>query len=46
MRFTIVAGTLFVIIRYLEVSAWAVFAGLLVSVAAVIVEIVYELITA
>ena len=46
IRFTILAATLFVIIRYFGVSAWAVLAGLMVSVAAVIVEIVYELITA
>jgi hypothetical protein len=46
VRFTIVAATLFVIIRYFGVSAWAVLAGLLVSAAAVVIEIVYELITA
>ena len=46
VRFTVLAATLFVIIRYFGVSAWAVLAGLLVSVAAVVIEIVYELITA
>lgn len=46
IRFAILAATLFVIIRYFGVSAWAVLAGLLVSVAAVVIEIVYELITA
>ena len=44
LRYLLLGGIIFVIIKYLEVSFAAVFAGLLVSVAAVIVEIVYELI--
>lgn len=44
LRYLLLGGIIFVIIKYLEVSFAAVFAGLLVSVAAVILEILYELI--
>ena len=43
LRYLLLGGICFVIIRYFEVSLLAIFAGLLVSVAAVLVEIVYEL---
>jgi len=44
LRYLLMAGAIFVIIKYFEVSLLAVLAGLLVSVAAVILEIVYELV--
>ncbi len=44
MRYLALGGVVFVIIKFFEVSVVAVLAGLLVSVAAVIVEIFYELI--
>jgi hypothetical protein len=44
IRFLVLAASLFVIIRYFGVSPWSVLAGLFVSVAAVMVEIVFELI--
>jgi hypothetical protein len=44
LRYLLLGGVIFVIINYFEVSILAVLAGLLVSVAAVIFEIVYELI--
>jgi hypothetical protein len=43
-RYLLLGAALFAIIKYFGVSLRAVLAGLLVSVAAVIVEIVYELI--
>lgn len=43
LRYLVLAGMCFVIIKFLGVSLSAVFTGLLVSVAAVLVEIVYEL---
>ena len=43
--YTILSASVFVIIRYFGVSARSVVAGLFVSMAAVIVEIVYELLT-
>ncbi len=44
IRFLVLAASLFVIIRYFGVSPWSVLAGLFVSVAAVLVEIVYEIV--
>jgi hypothetical protein len=44
LRYLVLGGMCFVIIRFLGVSLPAVFAGLLISVAAVLVEIIYELI--
>lgn len=44
-RYLILAGGAFAIIRYFEVSLPPVFAGLLISVAAVLVEMLYELFT-
>ncbi len=46
LRYLLLGGVIFVIIKYFEVNLLAVLAGLLVSVAAVIVEILYELIFA
>jgi len=45
VRYILLGASLLVIIKFLDVSAYAVLAGLMVSVAAVIIEIVYELIT-
>jgi hypothetical protein len=45
LRYLLLGGIVFVIISYLEVSLLAVLAGLFVSVAAILVEIAYELIT-
>lgn len=44
LRYLLLGGIVFVIIKYFEVSFLAVLAGLLVSVAAIILEILYELI--
>lgn len=44
LRYVLLGGIAFVIIKYFGVSLLAVFAGLLISVAAVLIEIVYELI--
>jgi hypothetical protein len=44
MRYLLLGCAVFVIMKYLEVSLLAILAGLLSSVAAVLVEIVYELI--
>lgn len=44
LRYLLLGGVVFVIIKYFEVSFLAVLAGLLVSVAAIILEILYELI--
>lgn len=44
LRYLLLGGVIFVIIKYFEVSLLAVLAGLLVSVAAVLLEILYELI--
>jgi hypothetical protein len=46
LRYLLLGGVVFGIIKYTEVSVLAVLAGLLVSVAAVVVEILYELIFA
>ena len=46
MRYLLIGGAVFVIIKILEVSAMAVVAGLLVSVAAVLVELVLQLMRA
>ena len=43
MRYLILGAICFVIIKFLGVSLAAIFAGLLVSVAAVLAEIIYEL---
>ncbi len=45
-RFALLAAAAYVIVKYLEVNPVAVFLGLLVSAAAVIVSIVFELIYA
>lgn len=44
MRYLLLGTLIFVIINYFEVSLLAVLAGLLVSVAAVLLEMVYELV--
>lgn len=44
LRFLVLGLLCFVIIKYFGVSAVAVFSGLLISVAAVVIEIFYELI--
>jgi hypothetical protein len=44
LRYLILAGACFGIIRYFEVSLAAIFAGLFVSVAAVLLEMAYELV--
>ena len=46
LRYLILGASGYVIVTYLELNAPAVFIGLLVSVAAVILEILYELIYA
>lgn len=43
VRFIVLAGIAYVIVKFLEVTPGAVFLGLLVSAAAVIIAIVYEL---
>jgi hypothetical protein len=43
LRYLILGAMCFVIIKFLGVSLLAIFAGLLISVAAVLVEIFYEL---
>jgi hypothetical protein len=43
LRYLVLGAMCFVIIKFLGVSLPAIFAGLLVSVAAVLVEIIYEL---
>ena len=45
LRYLLFGAVIFVIIKYFEVSLPAVFAGLLVPVAAIIIEILYELFT-
>ena len=46
VRYGLIAGAVYVIVKYLEVSLMAVLAGLFVSAAAVVTEILYELIYA
>jgi hypothetical protein len=43
LRYGLIGGAVYVIVRYLEVSLMAILAGLFVSAAAVIAEILYEL---
>ncbi len=43
--YAVIGASLFVIIRYLKVSPMSVIAGLFVSVAAVMIEILFELFT-
>jgi len=43
IRYGLIGGAVYVIVKYLEVSLMAVFAGLFVSAAAVLAEILYEL---
>jgi hypothetical protein len=43
-RYLILGGACFVIIRFFEAGIAAIFAGLFVSVAAVVIEILYELV--
>jgi hypothetical protein len=45
LRYVAVAGAVYVIVKILEISVLPVLAGLLVSVAAVLIEILYELIS-
>ncbi len=45
-RYGLIGGVVYVIVKYLEVSLMAVLAGLFVSAAAVVTEILYELIYA
>lgn len=44
-RYLVVAGAIYVIVRILEIKVAAVLAGLFVAVAAVLIEILYELIS-
>ncbi len=44
LRFAVLAGAGYIIVRYLEVPAAALFCGLLVSSVAVVISIIYELI--
>jgi len=46
LRYLLVAGAVYAIVKLLEITLAAVLAGLFVSVAAVILEILYELIFA
>ena len=46
LRYLIIGATAYVIVTYLELNVLAVLLGLLVSVAAVILEILYELLYA
>jgi hypothetical protein len=46
LRYFMVGGVVYVIVRVLEISLMSVLAGLFVSAAAIIVEILYELIYA
>ena len=43
MRFGLIGGAIYVIVKYLEVSPMALLAGLFAAAAAVLVEILYEL---
>ena len=43
-RYLLIGGAIYVIVRYLEVSLVAILVGLFVSIAAAIIEILYELI--
>lgn len=45
LRYLAAAGAIYVIVKFLEISLTAVLAGLFVCVAAVIAEILYELIS-
>jgi hypothetical protein len=46
LRYFMVGGAVYVIVKILEISLISVLAGLFVSAAAIIVEILYELIYA
>ncbi|MGI8744865.1 MAG: ATP synthase subunit I [Bryobacteraceae bacterium] len=46
LRFALLIGAGYAIVKYLEVSPLAVFLGLLVSAAAVVISVIYELIVA
>ncbi|HUA82898.1 MAG TPA: ATP synthase subunit I [Bryobacteraceae bacterium] len=43
LRYALIGGAIYVIVRYLEVSPMALLAGLFASVAAVLAEVLYEL---
>jgi hypothetical protein len=45
LRYLLVAGVIYVIVKLLEIKVAAVLAGLFVSVAAVLIEILYELVS-
>lgn len=44
VRYLVLAAVVYVIVRYLEISLIGVVAGLFVAIAAVVVEVLYELI--
>ena len=44
LRYLLIGGAIYVIVKYLEVNLTAILAGLFVSVAAVVIELLYELI--
>jgi hypothetical protein len=46
LRYAVIGATVFGIMKFTGIGAWPVFAGLLTTVAAVIAEVVYELVTA
>ncbi len=46
LRYLIIGGVVFAMMKVSGVSPWPVFAGLMTTVAAVLAEIVYELVTA
>lgn len=43
MRYALIGGAIYVIVKYLEVSPMALLAGLFASIAAVLAEVLYEL---
>ena len=45
LRYALVAGAVYVIVKILEIAVLPVLAGLFVSVAAVLLEILYELVS-
>jgi hypothetical protein len=44
LRYALIGGAIYVIVRYLEVSPMALLAGLFASIAAVLAEVLYELV--
>lgn len=43
LRYALIGGAIYVIVKYLEVSPMALLAGLFASIAAVLAEVLYEL---